>query len=121
MRCCVYIVCVHVVYAMLLKRWYRQCCVNIAYGVVCMIRYAVLCTDDAMHILDIQCYIQGGLRACCTCDGMYIWHCVPNCTSGVVCIWCCVHVVQVALCAGGVVYMLCMWRCVHVVHVALCT
>ena len=33
------------------------------------------------------------------------------------CRWCCVHVVQVVLCTGGVVYM---WYYVHVIHVALC-
>jgi len=79
---------------------------NIAYGVVRMIGYAMLCIDDA-----ITCWI---------CSAMYRWCCVHVvhvvlCTYGVLCMLCCVHVVQVALCAGDVVYMLCMWRCVHVV------
>jgi len=52
---------------------------------------------------------------------MYIWCCMHECTSGVVCMWYCVQVVQVALCADGVVSMSCMWRYVHVMSVVLCT
>ena len=70
--------------------------------------YAVLCTDDAMYMWEMQCYVQVVLRACCTCDDMYIWYGVYDYTSGVVCMCCCVHVVQVALCAGGAMYMSCM-------------
>jgi len=66
---------------------------------------------------------------------MYVVN-VMLCTYCVVCMWHCVHVVQVALCVGGVVYMSCMlpyvhfvshtcqacdtmymWYCVHVVQV----
>jgi len=68
----------------------------------------VLCTDDVMYMLDMQCYVHVVLFVSCTCDAMYIWCGVHDCTSGVVCMWCCVHVVQVALCVGGVVYMSCM-------------
>ena len=75
----------------------------------------MLCTDDAMYMLDMQCYVHVVLRACCTCAVVYIWCCVHDCTSGVVCMYYCVHVVQVALCVGSVVYMSCMWHCVHVV------
>ena len=58
---------------------------NIAYGVlytyfnvlmmymwrVCIwyyvhVAYAVLCTNDAMYILDMQCYVHVVLCACCT-------------------------------------------------------
>jgi len=54
------------------------------------------------------------LCACCTCGAMYVSSGVHDCIIGVVFMWCCVHVTQVALCAGGVVYMLCTWCCVHV-------
>ena len=69
----------------------------------------MICTYDAMYMLEMQCYVQVVLCACCTSGVMYIWCGVHDCTSGVVCMWCCVHVVQLALCAGGVVYMSCMW------------
>ena len=78
----------------------------------------MLCIDDAMYMLDMQCYVHVALRARCTCIAMYIWCGMHDCTSGVVCMWHCVDVIQVALCLGGVVYMSCIWRCVHVV---LCT
>jgi len=76
--------------------------------------YAVLCIYDAMYMLDMQCYVQVVLRAC----GTFLL-----CTYGVVCmivqevscVWCYVHIVQVALCACGAMYMSCMWRYVHVV------
>ena len=70
----------------------------------------MLCTYDAMYMLDMQCYIHVVLRACCTCGVMYIWCCVRDCTSGVLSMWCCVHVVHMVLCAG-----------VHVMHMLLCT
>ena len=38
-----------------------------------------------------------------------------DCTSGVVSMWCHVHVVHMVLCASGVVYISCIWLCVHVV------
>jgi len=59
-------------------------------------------------MLDMQCYVNVVLRACCTCGAMYVWCCVYNCISGVVCIWCCVHVIHMALCVGGALYMSCM-------------
>jgi len=102
--------------------------------------YAVSCTDNAMYMLGMQCYVQVVLCACCTCDVTYTWCGLHDCMSGDVCMWCCVHVVQVVLCAGGVVYMSCMWcgvhlvlhichacgtvymwYCVHVVQVVWCT
>ena len=42
------------------------------------------------------------------------------CKYGVVCTWCYVHIVNVVLCANGVVCMMCMWRCVHVVSCTCC-
>ena len=79
------------------------------------VRYAVLWIDDAMYMLDMQCYVHVLLHACFTCGAMYIWCCVHDCTSDDVCMWWCVHVGQVALCVGGVVYMSRMWNCVYVV------
>jgi len=49
---------------------------------------------------------------------MYVWCSVHDYTSGVVCMWCCVHVVQVVLFAGGAVYTRC---CIHGVYVVMCT
>jgi len=57
----------------------------------------VLCTDDAMYMLDTQCYVHAVLRACCTYCVMYIWWCVHDCTSGVVSMWCHVHVLHKVL------------------------
>lgn len=68
-----------------------------------------------MYMLYMQCYVQMALFTCCICSAMYIWCCVHNYTSGVVRMWCHVHVVHVVLCAGGVVYMSCTWCFVQVV------
>ena len=65
------------------------------------VEYAVLCTDDAMYMLDMECYVQVVLRACST---------LLLCTYGVVCM-----IVQVVPCACGAVYILYKWHCVHVV------
>ena len=51
------------------------------YSVVCIwffvhVGYAVLCIDDAMYMLDMQCYVHVVFHACCTCGVMYIWCCV---------------------------------------------
>lgn len=75
-------------------------------GVVCIwcyahVGYGVLCTDDAIYVLDVKCYVQVVLRACGT---------LVLCTYGVVCM-----IVQVVSCACGVVYILYKWHCVHVV------
>jgi len=59
--------------------------------------YAVMCTDDVMYMLDMQCYVHVVLHACCTHGSMYIMCCVHNCTSGVVSMWCHVHVVHKVL------------------------
>ena len=48
------------------------------------VRYVVLCTDDDMYMLDMKCYVQVVLRACCSCGAMYIWCSVHDCPSGVV-------------------------------------
>jgi len=80
--------------------------------------YAVLSTNNAMYMLGMQCYVQVVLRACCTCGAMYICCGVHDCMSGVMCMWCCVHVVSHTCHACGTVYM---WYCVHVVQVAWCT
>lgn len=44
---------------------YRWCYVHVG--------YAMLCTDDAMYMLEIQCYVQVMLHICFTCGAMYIW------------------------------------------------
>jgi len=77
--------------------------------------HVVLCTDDIMYMLDMQCYVNVVLCACRTCGVIFIWWCVHDFTSGVVCMQCCVHVLQVALCASGALYISCMWNCVQVV------
>ena len=64
----------------------------------------MLCTNDAMYVLDMQCYVQVVLRACGT---------LVLCTYGVVCM-----IVQLVSCVCGDVYTFYKWRCVHVV---LCT
>ena len=56
--------------------------------------YAVMCIDDAMYMLGMQCYVQVVLHAFCTYGAMYIWCCVHDCKSVVVSMWCCVHVVH---------------------------
>lgn len=61
-----------------------------------------------MYILYMKFYIHMVLCACCTYGAMYIWYCMHGFTSGVVRMWCHVHVIHVVLCACGVVYMLCM-------------
>lgn len=70
--------------------------------------YAVLCTDDVMYMLYMQCYVHMVFCTCCTSGIMYIWCFAHNCTCGVMCMWSCVNVVHVVLCARGVVYMSCM-------------
>jgi len=111
--------CVHVI----LCAWWI--CVIVCIWYSAYVGYAVLCIYDPMYMLDMQCYVHMVLYACCTCGAMYIWCGVHDCISGFVCMYYCVHVVQVALCAGSFVYMSCMWRCVHVVsctcvHMVLC-
>jgi len=59
--------------------------------------YVVLCTNDAMYMLDMQSYVHMVFYACCTYGAMEIWFCVHDCTSGVVSMWCHVHVVHVVL------------------------
>lgn len=74
---------------MILDVWY-YCYAHVAYAMLCaygvmhMIGYATLCTDDAMYMLDMQCYVQMVLRTCCTCGTMYILCCLHDYTSGVV-------------------------------------
>ena len=63
--------------------------------------YVVLCAYGAMYMLDLQCYVQVVPCACCTYHTMYIWSCVHDCISGVVCMWCCVRD-----CTCGI---MCMW------------
>jgi len=78
----------------------------------------VLCTDDAMYMMDMQCYAHMVLRACCTCGAMYIWCCVHDCTSGTMSMWCSIHVVHIVLCTWvmctcrvyGTMYMWCRAR-----------
>lgn len=70
--------------------------------------YVVLCTQGAMYMLYMQCYVHMVLCACYTYVVMYIWCCVHDYTSGVVRMWHCVHVLHVVLCECGVVYMSCM-------------
>jgi len=91
-----------------------QCCVHI---VLCTCWICSVVYGD-MYMLYMQCYVHMALCECCTYGAMYIWCCVHDYTSGVGSMWCSVHVVQVALCGGGIVYMSCMWCCVHVI---LCT
>ena len=59
------------------------------YGVVCMV-------------------VQVVLSACCTCGSRYIWGGVHGCISDVLCMWCCLHVVQVVMCACVSMYMSCI-------------
>ena len=58
---------------------YRWCYVQVV--------SVVLCTDDAMYMLDMQCYVPVVLHACCAGGARYIWCGVHDCTSGVVCMW----------------------------------
>ena len=58
------------------------------------------------------------LCACCTFGAIYIWYCLDDYTSGVVSMWCCVHVVHMVSCESGDVNMSCIW---YYVHVVLCT
>jgi len=64
--------------------------------------YAMLCTDDAMYVLDMHFYVHMVFYACCT------YGVVCDCTSGAMSMWCHVHVVHVVLCACGAMYMSCM-------------
>lgn len=84
---CVYIACVHFVYAMLCTGWYRKCCVNIT--------YAVLGIDAAMYVMDMECGVHMVLCTCWICSIVYSW--------------CYVHVRYTMLCTCGVACMLYMW------------
>jgi len=62
------------------------------------------------------------LCACFRFGAMYIWCCMHDCISGVVRMWCYMHVADMILCTGGVMYMSWIWCCVYVIHVTvLCT
>jgi len=53
--------------------------------------YAVLCMDDVMYMLDMQCCVWMVLCKCWICSAMYTW--------------CCAHVLHMVLCTYGVVCM----------------
>lgn len=71
--------------------------------------YVVLYAYGALRVLDMHCCVQMMLCTCWICNVMYMWCCVhvvhvALCTYGVVCM-----IVKLVLCACGVIYMLYKW------------